>query len=150
MKTTKFLASLALLIFVNISAHAASLDSEIQERLKLIEQDWNSSKAEALIKEIYLPETQIAGEGSDQLFQSPEAVSQLVKGLVKENKHVSLALDNTRQLAPDAALSWIVWTVTPAAANAEPFKMKSLFVWKKHDGKWRITADMFTSGVIAH
>lgn len=150
MKTIKLLASITLLVFVNISAHAASLDSEIQERLKLIEQDWNNGKAETLIKEIYLPETQIAGEGSDQLFESPEAISQLVTGLVKDNKHVTLALEGTRQLASDAALSWVVWTVTPAASNAEPFKMKSLFVWKKQDGKWRIVADMFTSGVIAH
>ena len=76
-------------------------------------------------------------------------MSELVKGLVKDNKHVKLELNNSQQVTKDVVLSWVTWTVTPVAQDVKPFNMKSLFVWKNDGKRWSLVADMYTSGVIA-
>ncbi|WGV19368.1 hypothetical protein QIY50_18590 [Pseudomonas putida] len=100
-------------------------------------------------KGIYVPSTQIAGEGTEQLYSGTQAVSELVKGLVKDNKHVQLELNSSQQVSKDVVVSWVTWTITPVAQDAKPFNMKSLFVWKNDGKRWNLVADMYTSGVIA-
>lgn len=128
---------------------ATSSDEQIRNRLDFIEKSWNAGKADELIQGIYVPSTQIAGEGTEQLYSGTQAVSELVKGLVKDNKHVQLELNSSQQVSKDVVVSWVTWTITPVAQDAKPFNMKSLFVWKNDGKRWNLVADMYTSGVIA-
>jgi hypothetical protein len=145
MKIIKPLIALLVLGLTSVSVHADTLSIALKERLSFIENAWNQGQADKLVKEIYLPQTQIAGEGSDDLYEGV-SVSNLVSELVKDNKMVKLQLIDVQALANDAALSWVQWHVTPTNGSTPAFDMKSLFVWKRSHGQWRIVADMYTSG----
>lgn len=148
-KIIKSISFAAAVLVTLPSLAATTIDGQIRERLDFIENSWNAGKAAELAKEIYVPSTQITGEGVDQIYAGTEDVSALVAGLVKGNKHVKIDLNSTQQVSNDVVVSWVTWTVTPTAKDAQPFNMKSLFVWKNTGKRWNIVADMYTSGVIA-
>ncbi|MNF33412.1 hypothetical protein D3C84_142260 [compost metagenome] len=93
-----------------------------------------------------MPETEITGEQTPTLYTGTAQLTELVESLVKDSKSADIALNRVTALDKDSAYSWVTWTVVPN--EGEPFKMKSLFVWKQTPQGWRVVADMYASGEI--
>ena len=98
-KIIKLISFAAAVLVTLPSLAATSIDGQNRERLDFIENTWNAGKAAELAKEIYVPSTQITGEGVDQICAGTEDVSALVAGLVKDNKHVKIDLNSTQQVS---------------------------------------------------
>ncbi|ENL6836246.1 nuclear transport factor 2 family protein, partial [Pseudomonas aeruginosa] len=118
----------------------------LRERLDVVEAKWAKKDAAGIVQETYVPETEITGEQTPALYTGSVQLNELVTSLVKDSKSASIVLNRVTPLGKDAAYTWVTWNVVPTAG--EPFKMKSLFVWKLTPKGWRIVADMYASGEI--
>jgi hypothetical protein len=78
--------------------------------------------------------------------QGKEQARQLVAELIKASKTVEIELRQFRQLGPEAASTWVVWRLPPPEGQAEPLLIRSLFVWQKQNGEWRMSDDMYSLG----
>lgn len=147
-KLTIALAGLALAISsqLALAGSQAELTQALRERLDLVETKWGQKDAAGIVKETYLPETEITGEQTPTLYTGTAQLTELIETLVKDSKSTDIALNRVTALDKDSAYSWVTWTVVPN--EGEPFKMKSLFVWKKTPQGWRVVADMYASGEI--
>jgi hypothetical protein len=71
---------------------------------------------------------------------------QLVAELIKGSKTVEVELKRFRQLGLEAASTWVVWHLPPPEGQTAPVLIRSLFVWEKQGGEWRMSDDMFSVG----
>lgn len=132
-------------------AHAQSptpLHTIIESKLDGIAASWPKKDAKAVVEQVYIEQTQITGEGVPELYQGRAQLTGLVQHLMEGSKSTVIHLNRLVQLNDESAYTWVTWDVTPVG-NESPFKMKSLFVWKKEHGNWFIVADMFANGAIA-
>jgi uncharacterized protein (TIGR02246 family) len=120
--------------------------AEIQTRIDLLEELWAAGDAKKVVERIYTNNVVIAGEGMPAPVHGKEAAEQLVAELIKGSKTVEVDLKQFRQLGPEAASTWVVWHLPPPEGQADPMLIRSLFVWQKQDGEWRLSDDMYSIG----
>lgn len=128
-------------------ALASDARQRIDDKLQGIASLWPKKDAKAVVEKVYTEQTEITGEGVNELYKGKAQLTVLVSHLMEGSRSTIIHLDRLQQIGDDAAYSWVTWDVTPVG-NEAPFKMKSLFVWKKEQGDWFIVADMFASGAI--
>ncbi len=138
--------ALAAMSHLALANSQAELTQALRERLDVVETKWGQKDAAGIVAETYLSETEITGEQTPTLYTGTAQLTELVESLVKDSKSADIALNRVTALDKDSAYSWVTWTVVPN--EGEPFKMKSLFVWKKTPQGWRVVADMYASGEI--
>lgn len=124
------------------------VSAQVQKKLAMVETRWVTKDAAGLVDSLYVPQTEITGEGVPELFTGKEQLNGLVSHLMEGAKSTSIKLDKLVLTGEGTAYTWVTWDVQPEAKDEKPFKMKSLFVWKQVDGDWRVVADMFASGEI--
>ncbi len=132
-------------------AHAQAsepLQCILESKLNGIAASWPKKDAKTVVEQVYTEQTQITGEGVAELYQGKAQLTGLVQHLMEGSRSTVIHLNRLVQLNAESAYTWVTWDVTPAG-NEAPFKMKSLFVWKKEHGNWFIVADMFANGAIA-
>lgn len=123
------------------------LERELDGRLREIERLWRDGDVRAMASSLYAADAVIAGEGMPQAVRGTAGIEALLATLVKDSGEVRLTSHATQGLGQGAALMWMTWLVTPRdAAQASPFTMRSLMVWTKSAGRWKIAADMYSAG----
>lgn len=150
-KVSSSLMLLAALACGSSYAYAQSsepLQTIIESKLDGIAASWPKKDAKTVVEQVYTDQTQITGEGVAELYQGKAQLTGLIQHLMEGSKSTVIHLNRLVQLNDESAYTWVTWDVTPAG-NEAPFKMKSLFVWKKEHGNWSIVADMFANGAIA-
>lgn len=123
-------------------------EKAIRERIAALEKAWEQGDVEEIAGRVWGSDAVIHGEGQPAVVDTPEGVRETVKHLLADTKKVKLDIHSIRRLAPDAVLTWVTWQVTPKAADAQPFQVKSLFVWTRDRAGWRIRADMYAMGAM--
>lgn len=123
-------------------------EKAIRERIAALEKAWEKGDVEEIASRVWGRDAVIHGEGQPAVVNTPEGVRETVRHLLADTKKVKLDIHSVRQLAPDAVLTWVTWNVTPKAADAQPFQVKSLFVWTRDKAGWRIRADMYAMGAM--
>ncbi|WP_136163061.1 YybH family protein [Sphingomonas flavalba] len=122
----------------------APIAAALQPRLAAIENAWAKWDAPA-VAAVYTDDAVATGEQNPAPAEGRAAMTALISHLMEGTRAVSIAIYRAEQLAPDVASTWVTWTV--ALADGQPdFQTKSLFVWKRVDGSWRIAQDMFALG----
>lgn len=123
------------------------LERELDGRLRDIERLWQGGDAHAMASSLYTADAVIAGEGMPQAVRGTADIEALLATLVKDSGEVRLTSHATQSLGQGGALMWMTWRVTPRdAAQGAPFTMRSLMVWRKSAGRWKIAADMYSAG----
>lgn len=125
---------------------SAALKNALQARLDLLQQLWECRDGDAIVRELYTEDTEITGAGSDALYHGSAQLRELLAVLVNDSRGASIRIDRLTELADSAAYTWVTWRVLPL--QGEAFSMKSLFVWRRVEGDWRVVADMYAEGEI--
>ncbi len=125
---------------------SAALKNALQARLDLLQQLWERRDSDAIVRELYTESTEITGAGSAALYSGSVQLRELLAALVKDSRGASVRIDRLSTLGDNAAYTWVTWRVLPL--DGEAFSMKSLFVWGRVDGAWRVLADMYAEGEI--
>lgn len=120
---------------------------DIEQKLQFVASTWGQKNSEAVVKKIYTKDTEITGEGVEEVYSGQAALTGLIDHLKSTSKSTVIHLNRFVQLEDNTAYTWVTWDITPSDAAA-PFKMKSLFVWKRIAGEWFVVADMFANGEI--
>lgn len=128
------------------SLGAEAARAEIEARIDAMEKLWASGDAAGLVEQLYTDDIVIAGEGMPGPIEGKPQAEQLVAELIKGSKTAEVELKRFKQLGPEAASTWVVWRLPPPEGQATPVLVRSLFVWEKQGGEWRISGDMYSIG----
>jgi uncharacterized protein (TIGR02246 family) len=128
------------------SAMATDARAQIERRLEDLERLWAAADAKALTEQLYTDGIVIAGEGMPGPVEGKQQAEQLVAELIKGSRTAEVELKRFNQLGPEAASTWVVWRLPAPEGQADPVSVRSLFVWEKQGGEWRISADMYSVG----
>jgi uncharacterized protein (TIGR02246 family) len=141
--------SLAAMIGLGLSTSASagsspSIETELRQRLDAIETAWNARDVPGVAR-IYSDDVVATGEHNPNPAKGQQGMEALVSQLMEGTKSTKIDIYGTKKLGPKAAATWVTWTVVPADGSAQ-FQTKSLFIWEKEAGVWRISHDMFAMG----
>lgn len=142
----RILAAGLLAACLSLSAAAGEAETAIRERLAALEKAWAKGDAAYAASEVYGRDAVIQGEGQPATIRTAAGVREVLEHLMADSAKVRLDVDSLRVLGPAAAHTWVVWHVTPKAADAAPFDVRALFVWTRGKEGWRIRADMYSMG----
>jgi hypothetical protein len=140
--------ALALASATSVAQAASPSEQAVAKKLARVEQIWNVQDGKQLVAELYTPTTEITGEGMPEVARGTPALTALVQRLMEGATSTKISLNKFMQLGPDHGWSWVTWDIVPRDPKEKPFKMKSLLVWEKYKGDWRIVGDMFATGEI--
>lgn len=138
--------SLALLA-THAFAAGDAIVQQLRPRLDAIQEAWSKQNA-AGVADVYSTSALATGEGMAEVAAGRDGMTTLVKELMNGTKTVRIDIYRAKQLGANAAMSWVTWTVSPSDQTKPVFKTKSLFIWQKENGRWRISSDMFAMGAL--
>jgi hypothetical protein len=124
------------------------LRTQIQRRADALGTDWSRHDAHAIAADHFTKDVTALGEGGTDLVHGTAQLEATLKALFRETKSARLAVHLARPLGPDAAYAWVVWDCNFDQAPPSRFKVRSLYVFRREGGVWKIAADSYSMGGI--
>ncbi|WP_432474738.1 hypothetical protein [Amphritea sp. HPY] len=126
------------------SAIAADITDTLAAKYKLSEQAFADNNTQVLLNEFYASDVYVVGEGSAPL-SGHEQLAPVLKELVEGATKIELTPERTNHKGKDTVYDFVNYRVFPSDGS-EDFNVRSLLVWQKIKGDWRVIADMYTFG----
>lgn len=124
------------------------LRAQLQRRADALGADWTRHDARAIAANYFTKDVTALGESGTDLVRGTAQLEATLRALFKETKTARLAVHTARPLGPDAAYAWVVWDCNVDQAPALRFKVRSLYVFRREGGVWKIAADAYSMGGI--
>lgn len=135
-------------IIAPAAARAAGQDpaSQIRATVARLAADWPQHDARALGQTYFTQDVTLLGEGGKQFTRGQQELQAVLGELFSLAPQVRLEVRHVNVLANGVAYAWVVWYCNPGQAEPAPFKVRSLYVWKREAGRWKIAADAYSMG----
>lgn len=137
-------------LFAGGAAHAAAPDAagQIRATVASLASDWRQHDARQLARIYFTQDATLLGEGGKQLTRGQQELRTVLQELFQLAPDVKLEVRQVKLLADGVAYAWVVWHCNPEQAEPASFKVRSLYVWKREAGQWKIAADAYSMGDI--
>ncbi|MEH6579762.1 MAG: hypothetical protein V7731_22120 [Amphritea sp.] len=132
------------IVLASFSATAADIADTLAAKYQLSEQAFADNNVQVLLNEFYASDVYVVGEGSAPV-SGHEQLAPVLKQLVEGASKIELTPERTNHQSDDTVYDFVNYRVYPSDGSAD-FNVRSLLVWKKIKGDWRVTADMYTFG----
>jgi len=126
------------------SVQAGSSADVINAKYKLSEKAFAENNVEILLEEFYSKDVFVVGEGSSPVI-GHEQLATVLEELVQGAKRIELTSERADHQSDDTVYDFVNYRVFPSD-DSPAFNVRSLLVWKKVGGDWRVSADMYTFG----
>ncbi len=126
-------------------ATAGSTADVIAAKYQLSEKAFAENNVQILIDQFYAGDVYVVGEGSKQATVGIEALTPVLHELVAGASKLEMSSEHADYTSEDTIYDFVNYRVYPADGS-EDFNVRSLLVWKKIEGDWRVSADMYTFG----
>lgn len=133
-----------------LTARATDPDPSAQIRATVasLASQWSAHDAHRLAQTYFTQDVSLLGEGGKQLTRGQEQLQAVLRELFSVAPQVRLEVRHVKVLATGVAYAWVVWHCNPDQAEPAQFKVRSLYVWKREAGQWKIAADAYSMGDI--
>jgi len=143
----------AALAAVLLPAHAGNpsqgdVSEQIQQRANALAADWTKHDAKAMAANYFTKDVTVHGEGNAQFVSGTAQMEKTLEELFKVAPKAKLDVHMAKSLGPDIAYGWVVWNCNYDQPAKSQFKVRSLYVFKKEGGQWKIAADSYSMGGI--
>ncbi|OYO27591.1 hypothetical protein [Janthinobacterium sp. PC23-8] len=128
------------------SAAQSAIHQQLQQRVDALGKQWSGHDAHAIATQFFTGDLTASGEGNPGLVQGSGQLEPLLAELFKAAPHARLEVHVAEQLGADAAYAWVVWHCNEDKPATQQFKVRSLYVFKKTGGLWKIAADAYSMG----
>lgn len=132
------------MVLISCGAVAGSSTDEIAAKYQLSERAFADNNVQVLLDQFYATDVYVVGEGSAPL-NGHEQLAPVLKQLVEGAQKIELTSQRANHKSADTVYDFVNYRVFPSDGSAD-FNVRSLLVWKKTQGDWRVTADMYTFG----
>lgn len=120
------------------------IQSEIRTLHNFAEECFKAQDAERFVDRFYSDDIIISGHG-DGIWKGKNQVLDLVKSLMPLGL-VKVAQIETQLISNDVVADFVLNEIKAHDGSGKAEKIKALLTFRKIDGEWRCTADMFTPG----
>ncbi|SDE77329.1 SnoaL-like domain-containing protein [Massilia sp. PDC64] len=144
----RYAAAIAVAALVLPARAQQDLRAQLQRRADALGADWTRHDARALAAGYFTRDVTTLGEGGTDLVRGTAQLETTLQALFRETKTARLAVHEAWPLGPDAAYAWVVWDCNVDQAPASRFKVRSLYVFRREGGVWKIAADAYSMGGI--
>ncbi len=131
------------------AAGGADIREQIQQRADALGADWVKHDANAIAANYFTRDATALGEGGAELVSGTAALKKTLQELFKQATTARLQVRMAKPLGPDAAYAWVVWDCNFDQAPKAQFKVRSLYVFRREGGQWKIAADAYSMGDIS-
>ncbi|KGF80235.1 hypothetical protein IA69_19780 [Massilia sp. JS1662] len=145
---TRYAAAIACAALTLPACAQQDLQAQLQRRADALGADWARHDARAIAATYFTQDVTALGEGGTELVRGTAQLEATLQALFKEAKTARLAVHLARSLGADAAYAWVIWDCNVDQAPASRFKVRSLYVFRREDGVWKIAADAYSMGGI--
>jgi hypothetical protein len=145
---TRYAAALACAALALPACAQQDLRAQLQRRADALGADWARHDAHAIAANYFTNDVTALGEGGKDLVGGTAQLEATLRALFRETTTARLTVHLARPLGPDAAYAWVVWDCNADQAPASQFKVRSLYVFRREGGTWKIAADAYSMGGI--
>jgi len=139
-------ASPALRPYQKSLAISAKTLGELQARIASLSTAWAAHDVKAFQAEFFAPNACLIGEGMPAAACGQATVGDTLTHMSQEVPAIAVEVVMAHQ-AGDTIISWLQWHLLDAK-GARTATMRSMTVWSKAHGKWRIIGDSYSVGQI--
>jgi hypothetical protein len=119
------------------------MNMNIENAVVTLQNHIRSGNAALLQSECFVPDAMISGEGAPGIARGEENIKTVLEHVVRETPDIAISIVALQPISESTAVTWLQWT-SPEADGSGNFR--SLTVWVKSDGQWKILADMYGMG----
>jgi hypothetical protein len=133
-------------------SHAAAngdIRSQIQQRADALGADWVKHDAHAIAANYFTGDVTVLGEGATEPVAGTVQLEKTLKELFKQATTARLEVHMAKRLGRDAAYAWVEWNCNFDQPPKAQFKVRSLYVFRREGGQWKIAADSYSMGGIS-
>lgn len=123
---------------------AGTTAETIAAKYQLSEKAFAENDVQALVEQFYADDVYVVGEGSKAVVGITD-LTPVLKQLVEGASKIEMSSEYADYKSEDTVYDFVNYHVYPADGS-EDFNVRSLLVWKKIKGDWRVSADMYTFG----
>lgn len=117
--------------------------TDFVKAVKNLEDLFESGDVDRLQSECFSPDVMICGEGAPAIASGEASIREVLLYVMKETPNLSISVIESQPINESAVATWLQWS-SPTEDGVIEFR--SLTVWTKHEGKWKILSDMFGGG----
>lgn len=127
------------------SLAADQLKAELGLRYRYYETAFDNKSASDYVDNFYTDDV-VAVSAGDGYAHGKQAMLVLVKALMQDMKRIRVTWHEPRLLAPHVAFDLVQNEVLLEGPAGTIEQYKSMLIWKKVNGVWKVAADMYTTG----
>lgn len=124
---------------------AEALRSQLEPRYRFFESSFDQKQADAFVADFYTDDIVAVSEGEGFASGKPEML-ELVRNLMRDMKRVRVTWHQPYRLGPDAAFDLVQNEVLPEGSATKVDQYKSMLIWRRTHGVWRVAADFYAPG----
>ena len=152
MRSIKYLVGALVLLAALAPARAhdtgdQGIKGQIQRTADALGADWRKHDAQGLAAKYFTKDVTAIGEGGKEFIRDAAGLEPMLVELFKMAPSARLEVHTARSLGPDAAYAWVIWHCNEEQAK-DKFEVRSLYVFKREAGRWKIAADSYSMGTI--
>lgn len=117
----------------------------IEQSVAKLQQLCRAGDPAALRSAIFTREAMVCGEGAPDVISGDSALLETLKTVVEMTPMLTIKVHAFRQLNDESILTWLQWT-SPMPDSNEIIAFRSMTVWVREDGEWKIAGDMYGIG----
>lgn len=87
----------------------------------------------------------LSGEGGPTVVSGEVGLLEALKSVIEMTPKLTIKIHASQQLNTETIQTWLQWT-SPSPDNSETLAFRSLTVWVREDGDWKIAGDMYVMG----
>lgn len=126
--------------------NAADVPAQIERTIGALAAEWPKHDAPAIAARFFTSNATLIGEGGKEMSHTPAQLKGVLQELFKMAPAARLEVRMAKALGPDAAYGWVVWHCNPDKPASEQFTVRSLYVFQREAGQWKIAADSYSMG----
>jgi len=130
------------------AAQGSDIQAQIQQRVDALAVDWARHDAHVLATSYFTSDVTVLGEGATAQVAGTAQLEKTLRELFKQATTARLQVHVAKPLGPNAAYAWVVWDCNFDQPPKSQFKVRSLYVFRREGGQWKIAADAYSMGGI--
>lgn len=124
---------------------ASALRAELEPRYRFYETAFDQKNADAFVADFYADDIVAVSEGQGYTSGKP-GMLELVRSLMRDMKRIRVTWHEPHPLGPDTAFDLVQNEVVPEGSTSAVDQYKSMLVWRRIGGVWRVAADFYAVG----
>ncbi|MFY0676762.1 MAG: nuclear transport factor 2 family protein [Neptuniibacter sp.] len=115
----------------------------IENAVNTLQSLFKAGDVDKLQTNCFAPDAMICGEGAPGIATGATVIRDVLIYVIEQTPNLTISATEIQEHSDTVVSTWLQWS-NPSEEG--PIEFRSLAVWKKIDGQWKIASDMYGIG----